>query len=44
MQFLGGRDQAGSGESGGNQFVPAGATSGAADADFGGGSDDDIPF
>src|SRR5215211_1279780 len=28
---------------GGNQFVPAGATSGA-DADFGGGSDDDIPF
>ena len=42
VQFLGGR---GDGEGGGaNQFVPAGATSGA-DADFGGGgSDDDIPF
>ena len=41
VQFLGGR-----GESAGepsNQFVPAGAASGA-DADFGGGSDDDIPF
>ena len=42
VQFLGGR---GDGDGGGaNQFVPAGATSGA-DADFGrGGSDDDIPF
>jgi single-strand DNA-binding protein len=41
VQFLGGR---GDGEGGGgNQFVPAGATA-AADADFGGASDDDIPF
>jgi single-strand DNA-binding protein len=42
VQFLGGR---GDGEfGGGNQFVPAGATSGA-DADFGGSAaDDDIPF
>jgi len=39
VQFLGGRD--GGGEA--NQFVPAGATA-AADADFGGASDDDIPF
>src|SRR5215212_9180903 len=31
------------GGGGGNQFVPAGAASGA-DADFGGASDDDIPF
>src|ERR1700745_3339056 len=40
VQFLGGR---GDGEGGGgNQFVPAGASSGA-DADFQG-ADDDIPF
>jgi single-strand DNA-binding protein len=40
VQFLGGR---GDGElGGGNQFVPAGATS-SADADFHG-ADDDIPF
>jgi single-strand DNA-binding protein len=39
VQFLGGRD---SGESGGNQFVPAGAK---ADADFQSSpADDDIPF
>ena len=39
VQFLGGRD---SGESGGNQFVPAGAR---ADADFpSSAADDDIPF
>ena len=41
VQFLGGRD---AGEAGGNQFVPAGAGASTADADFGGGSDDDIPF
>ena len=40
VQFLGGRGEGG-GE-GGNQFVPAGASSGS-DADFQG-SDDDIPF
>jgi single-strand DNA-binding protein len=40
VQFLGGRGEAG-GE-GGNQFVPAGASSGP-DADFAG-ADDDIPF
>jgi len=40
VQFLGGRGE--SGGDGGNQFVPAGATSGA-DADFAG-ADDDIPF
>ena len=39
VQFLGGR---GEGADGGNQFVPAGATSGA-DADFSA-TDDDIPF
>ena len=44
VQFLGGRGEGGDlGGGGGNQFVPAGATAGA-DADFGGGSDDDIPF
>ena len=43
VQFLGGRDGGDLGGGGGNQFVPAGATSGA-DADFGGASDDDIPF
>ena len=45
VQFLGGRGEGGDlgGGGGGNQFVPAGATSGA-DADFGGGQDDDIPF
>ena len=41
VQFLGGRDGGGEG-GGGNQFVPAGASSGS-DADFQG-SDDDIPF
>jgi single-strand DNA-binding protein len=41
VQFLGGRGDAGDG-GGGNQFVPAGASSGS-DADFQG-SDDDIPF
>ena len=41
VQFLGGRGD-GAGEGGGNQFVPAGASSGS-DADFQG-SDDDIPF
>jgi single-strand DNA-binding protein len=43
VQFLGGR---GDGEGGGNQFVPAGATTQADNADFGAGgaSDDDIPF
>jgi single-strand DNA-binding protein len=40
VQFLGGRGE--SGGDGGNQFVPAGASSGS-DADFQG-SDDDIPF
>ena len=46
VQFLGGRGDGEAGGSGGNQFVPAGATAGSsADADFGGGgSDDDIPF
>jgi single-strand DNA-binding protein len=39
VQFL---DSRADGE-GGGQFVPAGATSGARDADFGG-ADDDIPF
>jgi single-strand DNA-binding protein len=46
VQFLGGRGEGGDfsgGGGGGNQFVPAGAASGA-DADFGGASDDDIPF
>jgi single-strand DNA-binding protein len=43
VQFLGGRgDGEGGGAGGGNQFVPAGATSGA-DADFTA-TDDDIPF
>ena len=43
VQFLGGRGEGGE-LGGGNQFVPAGATSGA-DADFGGSAgDDDIPF
>ena len=40
VKFLGGRDGGGSEP---NQFVPAGATAGT-DADFGGPSDDDIPF
>src|SRR3954453_5564904 len=45
VQFLDSRGEGGdfSGGGGGNQFVPAGATSGA-DADFGGSQDDDIPF
>ena len=44
VQFLGGRDSAGDGGGGGNQFVPAGATADSA-ADFGqSGADDDIPF
>jgi single-strand DNA-binding protein len=43
VQFLGSRDGGGgSGDGGGNQFVPAGASSGS-DADFQG-ADDDIPF
>ena len=41
VQFLGSRGD-GDGTAGGNQFVPAGASSGA-DADFQG-ADDDIPF
>ena len=46
VQFLGGKSDGAAGGGGtSNEFVPAGATSGA-DADFGGGSggDDDIPF
>src|SRR6266571_1232251 len=45
VQFLGGRQDGAAGGATSNEFVPAGATSGA-DADFGGGSgsDDDIPF
>src|SRR4029077_19542316 len=45
VQFLGGRDAGveGGGQSGGNQYVPAGAAA-SADADFGGTADDDIPF
>ena len=45
VQFLGGKGDAdGAPSAGGNQFVPAGASSGS-DADFGAsGSDDDIPF
>jgi single-strand DNA-binding protein len=39
VQFLGSRGDGG----GENQFVPAGATAGSADADFAG-ADDDIPF
>ncbi len=43
VQFLGSRDGGDSPGGGGNQFVPAGAST--QDADFGGGgSDDDIPF
>ena len=43
VQFLGSRDGGGGGsESGGNQFVPAGAAGGS-EADFQG-ADDDIPF
>src|ERR671929_239097 len=42
VEFLGGR---GDGEGGGErQFVPAAATAAAADADFAGTADDDIPF
>src|SRR3954468_14456591 len=44
IQFLGGRGEGegAPGGGGGNQFVPAGATAGTgADADFGGGADDD---
>jgi single-strand DNA-binding protein len=40
VQFL---DSRGDAEGGERQFVPAGATA-AADADFAGGADDDIPF
>jgi single-strand DNA-binding protein len=40
VQFLGSRD--GGEGAGGNQFVPAGASSG--NEDFGQGADDDIPF
>ena len=44
VQFLGGRgDGLEGGGQGGNQYVPAAAAT-AADADFGGGADDDIPF
>src|SRR5437868_113663 len=44
VQFLGGKSDGAPGGGTSNEFVPAGATSGA-DADFGGGgSDDDIPF
>jgi single-strand DNA-binding protein len=42
VQFLGSRGDAEQGSGGGNQFVPAGASSGG-DADFQG-ADDDIPF
>jgi single-strand DNA-binding protein len=42
VQFLGSRGDAEQGGGGGNQFVPAGASSGG-DADFQG-ADDDIPF
>ena len=42
VQFLGGKSDGAAGGTS-NEFVPAGATSGA-EADFGGGSDDDIPF
>src|SRR3954465_10203257 len=41
VQFLGSRGGGGNAGGGENQFFPAGA---AADADFGGPSDDDIPF
>jgi single-strand DNA-binding protein len=41
VQFLGGRDEGAGG--GQPQFVPA-AAGARADADFGGGADDDIPF
>ena len=43
VQFLGGRGESEGGSGGERQFVPAGATA-AADADFAGGADDDIPF
>ena len=43
VQFLGGRGDSEGGAGGERQFVPAGATA-AADADFAGGADDDIPF
>lgn len=45
VQFLGGKSDGAAGGGTSNEFVPAGATSGA-DADFGGssGGDDDIPF
>jgi single-strand DNA-binding protein len=42
VQFLGGRGEGGDVGGGGNQFVPAGASSG--NEDFGQGADDDIPF
>lgn len=41
VQFLGSRADGGAGE---NAYVPAGAGAQAADADFGTGGDDDIPF
>jgi single-strand DNA-binding protein len=41
VQFLGGRSDA---EGGQPQFVPAGATAQAENADFAAGADDDIPF
>jgi len=43
VQFLGSRGD-GEGGSGERQFVPAAATASNADADFGAGADDDIPF
>jgi single-strand DNA-binding protein len=45
VQFQGGRAEGGDfgGGGGGNQFVPAGAAAGT-EPDFGGSSDDDIPF
>jgi single-strand DNA-binding protein len=42
VQFLGGRGDGEGGSAGGNQFVPAGASEGA--ADFPAATDDDIPF
>ena len=48
VQFLGSRGDGGGGGGdfggGERQFVPAAATANTADADFGAGSDDDIPF
>jgi len=44
VQFLGGREDS-MGGGGGREFIPAGSTAQSSPgADFGGGSDDDIPF